>query len=234
MSFLLIFYPSSSLSLLLSLHIHPLARSLSCALYVLFHTTSQPIFSPQALSCIPLCSFVLVLVRSTRGFCPFKHVACSSFHSSVVCLWQQWANHVHRSNVYHCKSIFSSPFYVYTAKKFPGMEGLPPFNYLSLAMLLMRCLLYKNLRRFLVLWLTKVSRYESARTFDRENLVPPRIFLCRTANPWDPESPSRTRRVIVKVKRDTMITVIPPTITTRSPISLANPRTTPASDLSVK
>ncbi|KAI0296982.1 velvet factor-domain-containing protein [Multifurca ochricompacta] len=27
-----------------------------------------------------------------------------------------------RSNVYHCKSIFSSPFYVYTAKKFPGME----------------------------------------------------------------------------------------------------------------
>ncbi|KAI0252299.1 velvet factor-domain-containing protein [Lactifluus subvellereus] len=26
------------------------------------------------------------------------------------------------SNVYHCKSIFSSPFYVYTAKKFPGME----------------------------------------------------------------------------------------------------------------
>ena len=28
-----------------------------------------------------------------------------------------------RSNVYHCKSIFSAPFYVYTAKKFPGMEG---------------------------------------------------------------------------------------------------------------
>jgi len=23
----------------------------------------------------------------------------------------------------HCKSIFSAPFYVYTAKKFPGMEG---------------------------------------------------------------------------------------------------------------
>lgn len=27
------------------------------------------------------------------------------------------------SSVRHCKSIFSSPFYVYTAKKFPGMEG---------------------------------------------------------------------------------------------------------------
>ena len=27
------------------------------------------------------------------------------------------------ANVHHCKSIFSAPFYVYTAKKFPGMEG---------------------------------------------------------------------------------------------------------------
>ncbi|PCH43257.1 hypothetical protein WOLCODRAFT_121729, partial [Wolfiporia cocos MD-104 SS10] len=26
------------------------------------------------------------------------------------------------ASVYHCKSIFSAPFYVYTAKKFPGME----------------------------------------------------------------------------------------------------------------
>ncbi|OCB90148.1 hypothetical protein A7U60_g2609 [Sanghuangporus baumii] len=26
------------------------------------------------------------------------------------------------ANVHHCKSIFSAPFYVYTAKKFPGME----------------------------------------------------------------------------------------------------------------
>ncbi|KAG8943397.1 hypothetical protein FRC03_002503 [Tulasnella sp. 419] len=26
------------------------------------------------------------------------------------------------ANVHHCKSIFSKPFYVYTAKKFPGME----------------------------------------------------------------------------------------------------------------
>ena len=25
--------------------------------------------------------------------------------------------------VQHCKSVFSAPFYVYTAKKFPGMEG---------------------------------------------------------------------------------------------------------------
>lgn len=28
------------------------------------------------------------------------------------------------ANVHHCKSIFSAPFYVYTAKKFPGMEGV--------------------------------------------------------------------------------------------------------------
>ena len=27
------------------------------------------------------------------------------------------------ANVHHCKSVFSAPFYVYTAKKFPGMEG---------------------------------------------------------------------------------------------------------------
>ncbi|KAG8961434.1 hypothetical protein FRC00_012262 [Tulasnella sp. 408] len=29
----------------------------------------------------------------------------------------------HSAQVHHCKSIFSKPFYVYTAKKFPGMEG---------------------------------------------------------------------------------------------------------------
>ncbi|CCM04097.1 uncharacterized protein FIBRA_06256 [Fibroporia radiculosa] len=32
------------------------------------------------------------------------------------------------SNVYHCKSIFSAPFYVYTAKKFPGMEESTPLS----------------------------------------------------------------------------------------------------------
>ncbi|KAH8092170.1 velvet factor, partial [Cristinia sonorae] len=32
------------------------------------------------------------------------------------------------SNVYHCKSIFSTPFYVYTAKKFPGMEESTPLS----------------------------------------------------------------------------------------------------------
>jgi hypothetical protein len=29
-------------------------------------------------------------------------------------------------NVYRCKSIFSTPFYVYTTKKFLWMEGLSP------------------------------------------------------------------------------------------------------------
>lgn len=32
-------------------------------------------------------------------------------------------DYCHRNCVDHCKSIFSAPFYVYTAKKFPGMEG---------------------------------------------------------------------------------------------------------------
>ncbi|KAF6750403.1 velvet factor-domain-containing protein [Ephemerocybe angulata] len=32
------------------------------------------------------------------------------------------------NNVRHCKSIFSAPFYVYTAKKFPGMEESTPLS----------------------------------------------------------------------------------------------------------
>ncbi|KAJ4463464.1 velvet factor-domain-containing protein [Lentinula lateritia] len=32
------------------------------------------------------------------------------------------------SNVRHCRSIFSAPFYVYTAKKFPGMEESTPLS----------------------------------------------------------------------------------------------------------
>ena len=31
--------------------------------------------------------------------------------------------HSHSNTVRHCKSIYSAAFYVYTAKKFPGMEG---------------------------------------------------------------------------------------------------------------
>ena len=181
----------------------------------------------------PLCSFVLVLARSTRAFCPFKHVACSSFHYLSDCFWTNHVlyYHVHRSNVYHCKSVFSSPFYVYTAKKFPGMEGLPPLITCHRPCRLCVAFYHQSRRRFLVLWLTKVSRYGSARTFDRENLVP-RTFLFRTASPWDPAFRSQMRRVIMTVKCDTMITMIQPTITTRSPISLPSRRT--ASDLSVR
>ncbi|EKM76255.1 hypothetical protein AGABI1DRAFT_144390 [Agaricus bisporus var. burnettii JB137-S8] len=32
------------------------------------------------------------------------------------------------NNVRHCKSIYSAPFYVYTAKKFPGMEESTPLS----------------------------------------------------------------------------------------------------------
>lgn len=50
------------------------------------------------------------------------------------------------ANVHHCKSIFSAPFYVYTAKKFPGMEGVCVllfsfrFEFLSLSLSLSFCL----------------------------------------------------------------------------------------------
>ncbi|KAJ3717248.1 velvet factor-domain-containing protein [Lentinula guzmanii] len=57
------------------------------------------------------------------------------------------------SNVRHCKSIFSTPFYVYTAKKFPGMEGEiynPP---LSPALLQ-----------------TRASRFAFAKTYVSENV----------------------------------------------------------------
>ena len=41
------------------------------------------------------------------------------------------------NNVHHCKSIYSAPFYVYTAKKFPGMEGkLPMFHLLPILLML--------------------------------------------------------------------------------------------------
>ncbi len=201
-----------------------------------FTPRHNPFPRPQALPCCPLCSFVLVSSALLAGF---VHLSTSRvLHSLPLsdCLWQQWANYVPRSNVYHCKSIFSSPFYVYTAKKFPGMEGSSPFTLLLTghAAYALRSI-NKSPRRFLVLLLTKASRYESARTFDRENLVPrTRTFLLRTASPWDQVYPSRMRRAIVKVKRDTMITTTRPTITTRSPISLASPRVTTASDPSVK
>jgi hypothetical protein len=197
--FLTSFYRPSSLSCLLSLHTYPHSRSLSCAPCVLFHTMSQPISSPQALPCAPCTvsfSFSSVL------FTDFFHLSTSRvlhFIHLSDCLWHHWANHVHRSNVYHCKSIFSSPFYVYTAKKFPGMEGLPPLIPCHRPCRLCVAFYHKSLRRFLVLWLTKVSRYESERTSDRENLVP-RTFLFRTASHWVPASPSRMRRAIVKVK----------------------------------
>ncbi|CAL1698520.1 unnamed protein product [Somion occarium] len=32
------------------------------------------------------------------------------------------------NEVFHCKSVFSAPFYVYTAKKFPGMEESTPLS----------------------------------------------------------------------------------------------------------
>ena len=62
--------------------------------------------------------------RSTQGSISFHCVVYFSFHVPSHFLMIPELIFFSRSNVYHCKSIFSAPFYVYTAKKFPGMEGL--------------------------------------------------------------------------------------------------------------
>lgn len=111
------------LSSSLSLHIHPsppmCLLSLSCFTFV-----TNPI-SLTPTSAVPF--------RFSR-FVPFRSVPLGvlfsflcvvfSFHVPSHFLMILKLMIFSRSNVYHCKSIFSAPFYVYTAKKFPGMEGL--------------------------------------------------------------------------------------------------------------
>jgi hypothetical protein len=89
----------------------------------------------------------------------FEVVGCIFFiscHASFVKL-------VSRTSVRYCKAVYSTPFYVYTAKKFPGMEGtlwvfrLPSWFSPHL----------QSLRSSLALWLTRVSKYVFAKTFAR-------------------------------------------------------------------
>lgn len=141
-----------------------LSTGLLCLSYFLF----TPIPSPAPYLVRFMCYFtpchnLFPRPKRCRGSFSFSSVLFTDFfHLSTSrvlhfihlsdCLWQHWANHLHiRSNVYHCKSIFSSPFYVYTAKKFPGMEGLPPLISCHLPCRLCVACHHKNRRRFLVL-----------------------------------------------------------------------------------
>ncbi|THH19155.1 hypothetical protein EW146_g1964, partial [Bondarzewia mesenterica] len=60
------------------------------------------------------------------GFSEGLHAQAS--HTFVFAMTWSLTVFSNRSNVYHCKSIFSAPFYVYTAKKFPGMEESTPLS----------------------------------------------------------------------------------------------------------
>ena len=93
-------------------------------LLVLFHISHNPhIFtSTSAVSCRFRDSCLFVPFYSGLLFISLRRVFL--FHFSYDFLMIPKLIFVSSSNVYHCKSIFSTPFYVYTAKKFPGMEGL--------------------------------------------------------------------------------------------------------------
>ena len=183
---------------------------------------------------VPPVQFRSPLVRSSRGFI---HLSTSRVLHSVTLsdfLWQQMGSL--RSQI-KCLSLqvhLLKSFLCIHRKEISG-DGRSATPLITSHRPCRLCVAFhhKSRRRFPVHLLTKVSRFESARTFDRESLVH-RTFLSRTASHWDSVSPSRMRRAIVKVKCDTMITTTPPTITTRSPILLASPRATIASDLSVK
>jgi hypothetical protein len=73
----------------LSLSSHPYLLPLPIlrALSPISHHVTTHFLSPSA-GRVPPVQFRSCLVRSSRGFCPFKHDACSSFPLSD-CLWQQ-------------------------------------------------------------------------------------------------------------------------------------------------
>ena len=115
------------LSSSLSLHIHPspFLSSNVPALFVLFHIRHKThIFDLNKRRSVSLFEIRTLPFRSTRGSISFHcfvfFIPCPPSHFLMILKLMIFS----RSNVYHCKSIFSAPFYVYTAKKFPGMEGL--------------------------------------------------------------------------------------------------------------
>ena len=113
--------PTHNLASSLSLHIHTFPAP-QCAL--LFHIRHKHhIFVPNKRRSVLLFEIRTFPFRSTRGSISFHCVAYFSFHVPSHFLMIPKLIFFSRSNVYHCKSIFSAPFYVYTAKKFPGMEG---------------------------------------------------------------------------------------------------------------
>jgi hypothetical protein len=74
---------------------------------------------------------------------------------------------LHRSHVQFCKSVYSRAFYVYTAKKFPGMEGTAPFHSSHLPWSSTETKNHvQNLHRCPCLFRSKASRYEFEKTLE--------------------------------------------------------------------
>lgn len=94
----------------------------------------------------------------------FEVVECVFF--SIIYCHAPHVEVISRTSVRHCKSIYSAPFYVYTAKKFPGMEGMSHVFYTLLFSPHLQ-----NPPSSLVLWLTRASRSAFARTFAREDVL---------------------------------------------------------------
>jgi hypothetical protein len=117
--------PTHHLSFSLSLHIHPSPSPPMCLLsFSCFTFVTNPI-SLTTTSAVPFRFSRFVPFRSVPLGVLFHFIASYfSFHVPSYFLMILNLMIFSRSNVYHCKSIFSAPFYVYTAKKFPGMEGL--------------------------------------------------------------------------------------------------------------
>lgn len=71
-------------------------------------------------SCVSCLYHLKDIDGSHQGFFVFPDLSIriEGRYRLKLCLFETIGNEVH-----HCKSIYSSPFMVYTAKRFPGMEG---------------------------------------------------------------------------------------------------------------
>lgn len=97
-----------------------------------------------------------------RGKLSVKGKVFASIHDLMLTEWNQLSLFEVAGNmVRHCKSIFSKPFYVYTAKKFPGMEReyRPAYGF---SMVL---ILPKKAPSCHVAWPTKASRFAYEKTY---------------------------------------------------------------------
>ena len=95
----------------------------------------------------------------------FEVVGCAFL--SFLPRHTSYAQPIPSTSVRHCKSIYSAPFYVYTAKKFPGMEGMYQTPYLFASFLTQP----QSQHSCLAQWLTKASRSAFARTSEHEGVL---------------------------------------------------------------